>query len=459
MIRGAEIKIGQRSEKMFIKRIVTAFMIITLAATGAYAATEEPIEPIAETDEVLSELLAKAAENNPQIAAAAQRREAAEKQIDQAQAQFGPKAAIGTGALWLRDGITVSNSALPFDVSVLNTHTYTAAAVLTQTIYAGGSLTAQKKAAKLARDAAIAEEVRTGQGVSNSVRRAYYELRCAQAKEQVAAEAVELSRKHMEQAEKLFKAGVVAKNDVLRSKVEVASSELDEIRAANGTAVALTALCRAVGAELPKETEQSAPLESVLAQGAPADGQGTDADVEEAWENREELKVYSLLSQQAESLARAEKGQLLPQILGSVGYIAEGDNFFPSDISEPAVGIGIYWNIFDNGEIRAKTEEAKAKAKELLFLLEDTKNEIRMEVTQAELNIRSAVSRLEVAQRQLAESREDYRIAVRRYEENVGTNLDALDARLALTNSMSEVVTAVYDIKSAEADLIYAMGK
>lgn len=440
---------------MIIKSAIATLMIIFVTASGVCAGQRQNTA----SDKVLDSLLAQAARENPQIAAAGARREAAESQIAQAQAQFGPKAALATGALWLRDGLELSNSALPLGVSILGSHTYTAAAVLTQTIYAGGSLTAQKKAAKLARDAVAAEEVRTGQGISNSVRRAYYSLRCAQAKEQVAKESVRLAREHMDQAEKLFKAGVVAKNDVLRSKVEVASSELNEIRAKNSTEVALTALRRAVGGDLPKETQESSPLSSVLSYVLQKGPDETQADVKTAWNTREELKMYLALSRQAEALARAAKGQLLPQILGAVGYVAGGDNYFPSDVSEPAVGIGLYWNFYDSGEVRAKTDEAKAKAKELLFLLDDTKNEIRMEVIQAELNKRSAESRLEVAQRQLAESKEDYRIAMRRYEENVGTNLDALDARLALTNSMSEVVTAVYDIKTAEADLLYAMGK
>ena len=109
--------------------------------------------------------------------------------------------------------------------------------------------------------------------------------------------------------------------------------------------------------------------------------------------------------------------------------------------------------------MRAKTREAKAKAKELLFQLEDMKNAIRMEVVQAEQNMASARSRFEVASRQTEQAREDYRIAVRRYEENVGTALEESDSRVALVNALSETAAALYDIKTAEADLIYAVGK
>ncbi|MFR5881300.1 MAG: TolC family protein [Cloacibacillus evryensis] len=108
----------------------------------------------------------------------------------------------------------------------------------------------------------------------------------------------------------------------------------------------------------------------------------------------------------------------------------------------------MYWNFYDSGEMRAKTNEAKAKAKELLFMLDDMKNAIRMEVTQADLNLKSAHSRLVVAARQAGEAREDYRIATRRDAESVGTNLDTLDAYRA-DEQPPRLATAMYDIKMA----------
>ncbi|MDO5114608.1 MAG: TolC family protein [Synergistaceae bacterium] len=440
---------------MLTKKIIAA-LLITFASAGMAAALEGDEAP-------LSELLADARANSPQIAAARERTAAEKLKINQAQAKMGPDLSVGMGALWQRDGISTNIPVPAFgslSVPIIGSHAYAAAVGLTQLIYSGGSLGAQKQAAQLAGEAAAAQERRVAQGVDNAVRRAFYALRSAQAKELVAKEALSLSKNHMEQAEKLFKAGVVAKNDLLRSKVAVASAELDLIRAQNGSALALTALRRAVGAELPAGLEENRRLEQILSSELPPKREGGDIEssVESAVSRREELKVYSLLSEQAEKLARAAHGQTLPQVLGMVGYMAADDKFFPSEQSEPVAAIGVYWNLYDGGEMRAKTNEAKAKARELLYQLDDMKNAVRMEVTQAELNLRSAESRLAVASRQLSEAREDYRIARRRYAEGVGTNLDTLDARLALTNSMTELAAAIYDIKTAEADLAYAMG-
>lgn len=459
---------------MKMKILASALAALTLACAPCAGAGTAETSPIVEIDYIedaaLAKLLIAAGEENPQIAAARQRTEAARAKVEAAAARLGPDVFAGLGGLWQEDGVTV-NATVPLlggslPVTAIGSNTYAAAIGLSQVIYAGGSLTAQKEAERLALGAAQAQELRTEQAVENSVRRAYYALRSAQAKARVAREALTLAKEHLSRAEKLFKAGVVAKNDVLRGKVAVSEAELSLIRAQSAEANALTALRRAVGTELIK-AELEAP--DIFAQKL-FDG-GGDSELAkilprlpggdrtaQAFEARAELKAYALLSKQAEKLARAAQGRTLPQILGAAGYVAADDSFFPGE-GEAVAAIGMYWNLYDGGEMRAKTREAKAKAKELLFQLEDMKNAVRMEVVQAEQNLASARSRLEVALRQTEQAREDYRIAVRRYEENVGTALEESDSRVALVNALSETAAALYDIKTAEADLIYAVGK
>lgn len=457
-----------------MKIFISALAALTLACAPCAGAGTAETSPVVEIDYIedaaIAKLLIAAGEENPQIAAAKQRTEAARAKVEAAAARLGPDVFAGLGGLWQEDGVTV-NATVPFlggslPVTAIGSNTYAAAVGLSQVIYAGGSLTAQKEAERLALGAAQAQELRTEQAVENSVRRAYYALRSAQAKARVAREALSLAKEHLARAEKLFKAGVVAKNDVLRGGVAVSEAELSLIRAQSAEANALTALRRAVGTELIKAELEAPDIfaqklfsedgDSELAKILPRVPSGDRTA--QAFEARAELKAYALLSKQAEKLARAAQGRTLPQILGAAGYVAADDSFFPGD-GEAVAAIGMYWNLYDGGEMRAKTREAKAKAKELLFQLEDMKNAVRMEVVQAEQNLASARSRLEVALRQTEQAREDYRIAVRRYEENVGTALEESDSRVALVNALSETATALYDIKTAEADLIYAVGK
>lgn len=447
--------------KKLTMTLITA-LLLAVAASNAFAANPS-----------LEKLVTRAQDSNPLIQATHEKVVRAQEALNEASANMGPKAGVAMGALWGTDDYSISPAnylpsgsptlirqaaSMIGDINIGYKNTYVSAIGFIQAIYTGGSLQALKQSKQLALEAAKTEEVRVRQGVTNGVQVSYYNRKRAEEKQVVAEEAVSLTKDHMGRAEKLFNAGVVAKSDVLRSKVAVSEAELDLIRAKNAVELSLTAIEKAVG-----DTVTSADVSDGLPKRAastlrqelretPPDALAT------AYEKRQELKMYSLLSQQAEKVAKAAKGQLLPQIVGAAGYYTVDDSFFPTDNDEFKVGLAATWTIYDSGRVKAQTNQAKAQARELLSRLSDMKTTVKLEVTQAELNLRSAESRLNVAEHQVQTSEEDYRIAKRRYDESVGTNLDVLDARLALTNSRTELVDALYDIRIAEANLQYAMG-
>ena len=436
------------------RKIILGILLTAVFATSACAADCEN----------LRQLLALADKNNPLIFAQQQKVRMAEAAVNEQTAKMLPKLTGVYAALWnenplfdMSPALAPLYGALKIQPPAMNNplaekNVFLSAALLTQSIYSGGSRQAVSAAAKLARDAAKAEAVRVTQAVENSVRLTYYTYKRAEAKEKVAEEAVKLTNDHLAQAEKLFAGGVVSKADVLRAKVAVSDAELKLIRAKNGMELAKTALERAVGTEV---------QETLLAGDACTEntGESLTADENLAFQNRAELKMYDFYSRQAAKIARAHQGELLPQILG-FGLITNVDNkSWPQNDTDWHVGLAATWRLFDSGEAHARTEQAKSRSKEFLYRLEDKKNEIRMEVRQAGLNLKEATARLRVAERQLAQAEEDYKIAELRYRESIGTNLDMLDARLALTDSKTNVVDAKYDIALAEANLQFAIGK
>lgn len=85
--------------------------------------------------------------------------------------------------------------------------------------------------------------------------------------------------------------------------------------------------------------------------------------------------------------------------------------------------------------------------------------QVLLEVATARLDLDSALQRYRVAVDQVALAEEDHRMALRRYKAQVGTNLDVLDAQVALTNARTQLVQAVYDAFKADADLVFAIGR
>ena len=56
------------------------------------------------------------------------------------------------------------------------------------------------------------------------------------------------------------------------------------------------------------------------------------------------------------------------------------------------------------------------------------------------------------------EAEEDFKIAEVRYSSGIGTNLDVLDAQLALTTAQTNYYQALYDYNTDKANLEAAMG-
>lgn len=141
------------------------------------------------------------------------------------------------------------------------------------------------------------------------------------------------------------------------------------------------------------------------------------------------------------------------------GEAYKADEDFPPDAMDDwRVSVAAVWTLYDGQKAEAEAKEAVAKAEEVLYSLEDLKRGISLEVNAAIKKLEAAVKRIDVAKNQVAEAEEDYRMALRRYSAQVGTNIDVLDARVALINAKNNFSDAVYEAKIAEADLQFALG-
>ena len=330
--------------------------------------------------------------------------------------------------------------------------TWQAALNFTYLLYSGGSVKYSVQAKDLALEAVKAQAERTKQTVCNGVSSAYYELQRSRARLVVAEEALKLTREHLREVELFYKNGVVAKNQVLRVQVEVSDSELGRIQAANAVNVAWSALERAVG--IPLRLDYRLP--------EPESTPGT-FDVPEgvrtlAFSNRPELTSLERSRLSALALSKAALGQGGPQVVLQGEAYDVGDRFYPDVQDDWKITIAASWKFYDGGESKAKAAEAEAAAEELLYLMEDLKNQIDLEISTALLNLRSSEQKVSVAKDQVESAGEEYRMALRRYRAQVGTNLDVLDSRVALINARNQLVDSVYDVFQSRADLLFALG-
>ncbi|PIE54800.1 MAG: transporter [Dethiosulfovibrio peptidovorans] len=401
-------------------------------------------------------VLSLAYEHNPSLMATVAREEQARQEINQAEAAALPHLGASLVARFSHEAATypVVGPAGPLGLAYAGyRNAYQAGLSLNWIIYSSGAVSGTIRAKKLAFSGVRASSVRTGQAVENAVRKAYYGLQRARAKLLVAQDFLSLAEKHLTQVESFYTYGVVAKDQVLRVQVDIADGKLNVIRASNAVNVAWRALERAVGIDLREDHHMPEPQTEVQVV-APLAGNL----VEQAMTKRPELVALECSRRSALALAGAAAGTRGPQV-GLKGELKNtDDSFFPNDDDDWVVTLFATWELYDGGESKAKERRARAAAAEMLHSMDDLQKQVELEISSAQLNLESAFQRIEVARSQVASAEEDYRMAVKRYSASVGTNIDVLDARVALTNARTQLVDAVYDTYSARADLDYAMG-
>ena len=114
--------------------------------------------------------------------------------------------------------------------------------------------------------------------------------------------------------------------------------------------------------------------------------------------------------------------------------------------------------IMDSGITAGKVDVARASYDNAVAQQRQTIQSINYGVTNAYLSLREAEQRVSTAGIASSQAEENYRIAQLRYQAGVGTNLDSLDAALALTNANNNYVGALYAYNVSKAALDRAMG-
>ena len=432
--------------------ILAACFLVIIAGKLAWGA--ETLQEL-----TLDRALALSTESNPLVMAAEARVKQAEGRLIQARSDGLPQVYGNLGYQKLQErpetlAFSLVDGKTPIGIVPLGFEETTQAAVnLTQVLFSGGSLTARTEAARLLLEAAKSERDRTLQAVDNGVRRAFYALQRSVSRLQVAREALSLAKEHLRQVESFYRAGIVAQNEVLRVQVAVSSAELNRIRAGSAVEVAWKSLERFTGKSLREKYGPPAGEPQLEAFSLAPD------PTARAMELRPELKGLEAARRAALEALKAVKGQAYPQVGLQAQASLTDEHFFPSERDDWSVGIVARLRLFDSGKLHGQAVEASATATELLNRLEDLKRQVALEVATARVLLDGAVQSVKVASDAVVQSEEDYRMALKRYQAQVGTNIDVLDARLALTDARNALADAVAEARTAYGDLLFAMGE
>ena len=322
-----------------------------------------------------------------------------------------------------------------------------------QVIYAGGAVRAGIRAEKFAEESAYYALRDVVDQVIAAVRTQFYTILTDRSLITVAEETVRLQEDLLKDQKNRFDAGTVPRFNVLRAEVELANVIPNLIRAKNDYLLAEIALAKTLGlAPGPGGKPEFTCIGELGVSKRPFDLIQA-LDLGKA--RRPFLKVQrQQIKIQAEQVTIALAGYQ-PQLTGKAGYVVHNSRL--TDDIEKTVdgwffGFSGSWNIFDGLDTHGKTIQARAQLQAAKITYDDSVQRVELEVQTAYANLITARETIRSQQKNVEQAKEALRLANERLSAGAGTQLEVLDARVALTRAQTTELVARGDYNKALAE-------
>ena len=177
-----------------------------------------------------------------------------------------------------------------------------------------------------------------------------------------------------------------------------------------------------------------------------------------ALEHRPEVKLAANGVRQAELSTKSEKTHYIPDIAIQAGYFSTANiNFLPQNIG--SVGALLTWQPWDWGEKRHKVRQAALAEEQAALSVEETREQILLEVNSNFRRLREARARLAVTAALRDAETEKMRNQKEAYSQQTILLSDLLKQQSSLADAESQFHQAVLAYWSARADFQKSLGE
>lgn len=257
-----------------------------------------------------------------------------------------------------------------------------------------------------------------------------------------------------------YEVGLRPKAEVLDAEVDLATAKQSLLTARNTVSTQKAQLNTLLNIPLETEVEYVGELEHIPF------GLSLQDCLTRAYNGRPDLFIGKKSVEIAEKDVTMASSSLYPSVDADYNYYNRGVDGGLSRGTYPhaskeywTLGVSASMTMFQWGEDYYDIKKYEETVKQVTAQLEETRLNAGFEVKTSILNINEAADRISVAKKSVAAAEEAYRMAVARYQAQVGTNTDVLNAQSRLSDSETQLSQALADYGTAISKLYVAMGE
>jgi len=353
------------------------------------------------------------------------------------------------------NAINPTNKTLLFEIGSNNA--YSGGLQLSQALFSrkvGVALQIAKTYRELAKETYTAAQ----QAVIRDTRKAYYQVLLAKKLVEVNRQGLEVIQANYNNVQAQYRVGAAAEYDLLRAEVQLANTEPLLISAENAYQLAVNALKNLLALPLDQpvaiEGEMTfAELPEDVAQQAEAQALATNPTI----------KQLTLQEQMLDRNIVIEKAGSYPTLYAIGSYIWQSqDNSYKFDNYNWAntinAGVSLSYPLFDGFRTRSRVQQAKVERNKVHYTRLKVEEGLKVQIQAGALRMVEARKRMSGQEKNIEQAQKAVRIAQTRFKSGVGTQLELLDAQVAMTRSQTNYAQALYDYLVSKTEWEFATG-
>ena len=328
---------------------------------------------------------------------------------------------------------------------------------LTQPLYVGGKVGTALKAARIYKQMAMETLATVKQNAVAGVAQVFNNALLAKEMLSISRESLAQGEKHLKNVENLHAAGRATEFDLLRARVQVANMKPNLLEAENQVTVTQLKLKEIMG--VPPESPIS--ISGMFSE--PDTTLFALASVQTAVDNRPDLKVSEHNVDLYQKSIKIARGDFLPTLTAGTTFAYAGNfDLFRYDSADwnPfwTANVTLSVPIFSGFRTSSKYRQAKVDFYKAKTDFRKKYDAVYIEVREAELNLRKAVKSIESQRLNIEEAERAQSMAESLYSNGKATQLDVLDAQLALKVARTNMAGALFEGTIAELSLKKSLG-
>jgi outer membrane protein len=327
-----------------------------------------------------------------------------------------------------------------------------------QPLFSGGSKVASLHLSNLGVAASVIQTTQAREDLLLSVKQAYFSILATEKALNVARTTVVNLTSHLRVAQNFYEVGMVPQNQVLQAEVELAKAQQEQTNQERNLIVNkanLNILLRQPpdGAIKIEDNLRYSPFPLTLMR-----------CLEMGLDNNPELQLGRNSVESGAKSVDLARSALFPQVSlnysqSSVGNTARAHGGWSSDSSSWNVSATANVNFWEWGKTMANVEKSKIQLNQAIDSLTLLEDNIKLQITSNYQNLLSAGRNIDTSAKAVVAAAEDLRMVTERYEQQVATTTEVLDAQTRYSEAQYEHFSALYNYNLAWAAIERTLGQ